>query len=93
MGTSVVDPDLHQGEKSNPDPDQRDADPDSNPDSKRLFRYRIGSGSAALTYSIGNNSVTDPDPGLGAFLTPGSGIRDGRKPASGSEMNNPDHIV
>jgi len=40
MGTSVVDPDLHQGEKSNPDPDQRDADPDSNPDSKRLFRYR-----------------------------------------------------
>ena len=24
------------------------------------------------------------DPGLGAFLTPGSGIRDGRKSASGS---------
>jgi hypothetical protein len=32
------------------------------------------------------------DPGLGAFLTPGSGIRDGRKSASGSGMNNPDHI-
>jgi hypothetical protein len=29
-------------------------------------------------------SVADPDPGLGAFLTPGSGIRDGRKSASGS---------
>jgi hypothetical protein len=28
-------------------------------------------------------SVADPDPGLGAFLTPGSGIRDGRKSASG----------
>jgi hypothetical protein len=30
------------------------------------------------------DSVADPDPGLGAFLTPGSGIRDGRKSASGS---------
>ncbi len=29
-------------------------------------------------------SVADPDPGLGTFLTPGSGIRDGRKSASGS---------
>ncbi len=29
-------------------------------------------------------SVADPDPGLGAFLTPGSGIRDGKKSASGS---------
>jgi hypothetical protein len=29
-------------------------------------------------------SVADQDPGLGAFLTPGSGIRDGRKSASGS---------
>ncbi len=26
------------------------------------------------------------DPGLGAFLTPGSGIRDGRKSASGSGL-------
>ncbi len=32
--------------------------------------------------------VADPDPGSGAFLTPGSGI--GKK--SGSRMNNPDHI-
>jgi hypothetical protein len=29
-------------------------------------------------------SDADPDPGVGAFLTPGSGIRDGRKSASGS---------
>jgi hypothetical protein len=45
------------------------------------------------------SSVADPDPGLGAFLTPGSGIRDPRwekvsirirDPRSG--MNNPDHI-
>ncbi len=33
-------------------------------------------------------SVADPDPGLGAFLTPGSGIRDGRKSASGSGIQN-----
>ncbi len=31
-----------------------------------------------------SSSVADPDPGLGAFLTPGSGIRDGRMSASGS---------
>jgi hypothetical protein len=37
-------------------------------------------------------SVADPDPGLGAFLTPRSGFRDGRKSASGSGMNDPDHI-
>ena len=30
------------------------------------------------------SSVADPDPGLGAFLSPGSEIRDGRKSASGS---------
>ncbi len=29
-------------------------------------------------------SVADPGPGSGAFLTPGSGIRDGQKSASGS---------
>jgi hypothetical protein len=42
------------------------------------------------TITIG--SVADPDPGFGAFLTPGSGIRDERKSTSGSGMNNPDHI-
>ncbi len=30
------------------------------------------------------SSVANPDPGLGAFLTPGSGNQDGRKSASGS---------
>ncbi len=35
-------------------------------------------------------SVADPDPGSGAFLTPGSGM--GKKSGSGSEMSNPDHI-
>jgi hypothetical protein len=42
-------------------------------------------------------SVADPDPGSGAFLTPGSGIRDpgwleSQHLDPGSEMNNPDHI-
>ena len=41
-------------------------------------------GSGSKTGSIPLTSVADPDPGLGAFLTPGSGIRDGRKSASGS---------
>jgi hypothetical protein len=36
------------------------------------------------------NSVADPDPGSGAFLTPGSGM--GKKSGSGSGMNKPDHI-
>ncbi len=35
-------------------------------------------------------SVADPDPGSRVFLTPGS--RMGRISASGSEMNNPDHV-
>jgi hypothetical protein len=35
-------------------------------------------------------SVADPDPGSGAFLTPGSGM--GKKSGSGSGINNPDHI-
>jgi hypothetical protein len=35
-------------------------------------------------------SVADPDPGSGAFLTLGTGIR--KKLGSGSGMNNTDHI-
>jgi hypothetical protein len=35
-------------------------------------------------------SVADPDPGSGAFLTPGSEM--GKKSRSGSGMKNPDHI-
>jgi hypothetical protein len=37
-------------------------------------------------------SVADPEPGSGAFLTPGSVNRMGKKSGSGSGMNNPDHI-
>ncbi len=32
------------------------------------------------------------DPGLGAFLTPGSGMGESHHPDPGSGMNNPDHI-
>ncbi len=32
------------------------------------------------------------DPGLGAFLTPGSGMGESQYPDPGSGMNNPDHI-
>ncbi len=40
------------------------------------------------------NSVADPDPGSGAFLTPGSGMgkNQDRDPGSGSGMNTLDHV-
>jgi hypothetical protein len=40
------------------------------------------------------SGVADPDPGSGAFLTPGSGMgkKSGPDPGSGSRMNNRDHI-
>jgi hypothetical protein len=40
------------------------------------------------------DSVTDPDPGSGAFLTSGSGMGKNQDPDPGSRsgMNNPDHI-
>ena len=37
-------------------------------------------------------SVADPDPGSGAFLTPGSGMGESQHPDPGSGMNNPDDI-
>jgi hypothetical protein len=37
-------------------------------------------------------SVADPDPGSGAFLTPGTGMGNKSAPVSGSGMNSPDHI-
>ena len=40
------------------------------------------------TQTFVKSSVADPDPGSGAFLTPGSGM--GKK--SGSGTDNPDHI-
>jgi hypothetical protein len=36
--------------------------------------------------------VAYPDPGCSAFLTPGSGIQDGKNPDSGSGLNIPDHF-
>ncbi len=45
--------------------------------------------SARQTVTVAT-SVADPDPGSGAFLTPGSGM--GKKSRSGSGMNIPDHI-
>ncbi len=53
----------------------------------RLFLHK------KLVFDLKNTlivSVANPDPGSGAFLTPGSGM--GRKSASRSGMNNPDHI-
>jgi hypothetical protein len=36
--------------------------------------------------------VTDPDPGSGAFLTPGSGMGKNQDPDPGAGMNFPDYI-
>ncbi len=38
-------------------------------------------------------SVADPDPGSGAFLTPGSGFRNGFFPDPGSRIPDPKHII
>ncbi len=43
--------------------------------------------SSAFTSDSG--SVADPDPGSGAFLTPGSGIRNMFFPDPGSRISNP----
>ena len=63
---------------------------------RNMIRFRIKVKTDILMITP-RSSVADPDPslfavlririrdpGLGAFLTPGYGIRDGRKPASGS---------
>ena len=43
----------------------------------------------SATLHIGTGSVADPDPGSGAFLTPGSGIRNRFFPVPGSRIPNP----
>ncbi len=48
-----------------------DLDPDPNPGQK-FWIQKIASTTGGMT-----RSVADPDPGSGAFFTPGSGIRDG----------------
>jgi hypothetical protein len=63
-------------------PEDAFVEPDPFDQNKRVFLPKFA------CVSIGR--IADPDPGSGAFLTPGSGIRDGKK--SGSWMNIPDHI-
>jgi hypothetical protein len=46
----------------------------------------------SLFYGIGKSSVGDPDPGSGAFFTPGSGIRNGFFPDPGSRIPDPKPI-
>jgi hypothetical protein len=41
----------------------------------------------SATLHIGTGSVADPDPGSGAFLTPGSGIRNRFFPDPGSQTH------
>ncbi len=55
----------------------------------RQHRLLRGVVHAAMRLRI-DHSVADPDPGSGAFLTPGSGM--GKKTGTGSGMNNPDYI-
>ena len=61
----------------------------------RIFFIKVGSVIIIFLFSFSNSGqiaylavlrIRIRDPGLGAFLTPGSGIRDGRKSASGSEI-------
>ncbi len=55
---------------------------------QHTFLPRISEGVLRII-SIGDTTVTDPDSGPGAFLTPGYGM--GKKSRSGSGMNIPDH--
>jgi hypothetical protein len=47
-------------------------------DSRSVIMKKEGGG-VAISRGFLGTSVADPDPGSGAFLTPGSGIRDGSK--------------
>ncbi len=63
----------------------------------RIFRVLSGPGSETFFFELNtvpNTSVTDLNPGYGAFLSPGSGSVKKQDPDPGSEsgMNNPDHI-
>jgi hypothetical protein len=53
-------------------------------------RIRIRTNTVIPDTDPGGPKTSVADPGSGAFLTPGSGM--GRKSASGSGMNNTDHI-
>jgi hypothetical protein len=57
-------------------------------DPLKYFGYAtVNCGSACFIERI---SIADPDPGSGAFLTPGSGIYDGKHPDLGSGIDIPD---
>jgi hypothetical protein len=49
--------------------------------------------SSVVTKNVINKYIAVSDPGLGAFLTPGSGMGESQHPDPGSGMNNPDHIL
>ncbi len=64
-----------------------------------MFDYSDKYTSRHVTRCVWDNSGYFPvlririrDPGLGAFLTPGSGMGESQHPDPGSGMNNPDHI-
>jgi hypothetical protein len=48
-----------------------------------------GTGYGTVFYFLAETSVADPDPGSGAFLTPGSGIRNRFFPDLGSRISDP----
>jgi hypothetical protein len=69
------------------------ADSDPDPVLIRVTCYGIlGLQGAFVQKAMVLGSVADPDPGLGAFLTPGSGMGESQHQDPGSGMNNPDHI-
>jgi hypothetical protein len=78
--------DLHRFDA---DPDLNfhiDSDPYPGGINKMYFYFRNASFNVFFS-SVA--SVADPDLESGAFFTPGSGIRLGKKSGSGSGMNNP----
>jgi hypothetical protein len=66
-------------------PSAEDGRSPGSPTSSQLARKRLGfEGTALMLLHYLHTSVADPDPGSGAFLPPGSGIRDGAMVGSGS---------
>ncbi len=59
--------------------------------SYKIIRSQSGKKYSWL-HNTGIGSVADPYPGLGAFLTPGSGMGESQHPDPGSGMNNPETI-
>jgi hypothetical protein len=74
---------------ADPDPLVRDADPDP-------YKNVVDSKHWDLNWfylsSIISVELSVADPGLGTFLTPGSGMGESQHQDPGSGMNNPDHI-